>query len=414
MSITRCTASRGADTEIPVREVVLSILKRAPELEGTVRSNNTPLYLFDGRALEERCRVFLDTFRWHLPYFEAFFAMKCSNHPWVLQEVVKAGLGLDVSSGLELESALAADCRKVLFSGPGKTEPELKLAAKNAESVTVLLDSFGELERLDRAALRVGTVVRAGVRITARDDGLWRKFGIPLDDLDTFLKQAPQCSGVHLCGLQFHTSWNLTPEAQTGFIARLGEALGKMNYRLVENLEFIDIGGGYWPEEGEWLLDTDSVSIGLVPGRHLIPAVPIRDFAREITCALKEHVFPIRELAVYAEPGRWIADRSMHIAVTVIDRKADDLVIVDGGTNIVGWERYEHDYVPVINLTRPSLTERPCLIAGALCTPHDIWGWSFFGERIEPGDVLLLPNQGAYTWSLRQEFIKPLAKVVRV
>jgi diaminopimelate decarboxylase len=104
----------------------------------------------------------------------------------------------------------------------------------------------------------------------------------------------------------------------------------------------------------------------------------------------------------------------MHIVIKAVDRKGDDLVVADTGTNILGWERYETDYVPVVNLTRPSLTERPCLITGSLCTPHDIWGWSFFGDDIEPGDILLLPNQGAYTWSLRQEFIKPLAKVVKV
>ena len=53
-------------------------------------------------------------------------------------------------------------------------------------------------------------------------------------------------------------------------------------------------------------------------------------------------------------------------------------------------------------------------MTGSLCTPHDIWGWSVFGDGIEPGDILLLPSQGAYTWSLRQQFIKPVAKVVQI
>ena len=102
----------------------------------------------------------------------------------------------------------------------------------------------------------------------------------------------------------------------------------------------------------------------------------------------------------------------MHILLRVVDKKADDLVVTDGGTNIVGWERFETDYFPVINLSRPSLTERNCMIFGSLCTPHDIWGYGYFGEGIEPGDVLMIPSQGAYTYSLRQQFIKPLAKVV--
>jgi diaminopimelate decarboxylase len=58
------------------------------------------------------------------------------------------------------------------------------------------------------------------------------------------------------------------------------------------------------------------------------------------------------------------------------------LVITDAGTNTIGWERFETDYFPVLNLTRPDLTERPCHVLGALCTPHGVWGYSYFGQDI--------------------------------
>jgi len=93
-----------------------------------------------------------------------------------------------------------------------------------------------------------------------------------------------------------------------------------------------------------------------------------------------------------------------------VDKKDDHLVITDGGTQAVGWDRFEHDYFPVINLSRPALKERECLVCGSLCTPHDLWGYSYFGQAIEIGDVLLIPTQGAYTYSLRQNFIKSLPR----
>ena len=95
----------------------------------------------------------------------------------------------------------------------------------------------------------------------------------------------------------------------------------------------------------------------------------------------------------------------------MVDRKAPDLAILDGGINLVGWDRFETDYAPVLNLTRPSRTERPCRLLGSLCTPQDVFGFSSFGEDLLPGDVLLIPSQGAYTFSLAQEFIKPLPPV---
>ena len=82
------------------------------------------------------------------------------------------------------------------------------------------------------------------------------------------------------------------------------------------------------------------------------------------------------------------------------------------GTNAIGWERFETDYFPVINLSRPETIEHECYILGSLCTPHDVWGYSYWGKDIQPGDVLMIPTQGAYTYSLRQEFIKPLPEVV--
>ncbi|HNX26337.1 MAG TPA: decarboxylase, partial [Phycisphaerae bacterium] len=51
-------------------------------------------------------------------------------------------------------------------------------------------------------------------------------------------------------------------------------------------------------------------------------------------------------------------------------------------------------------------------LAGSLCTPHDIWGREFWGKSIAKGDILLIPEQGAYTYSLKQEFIKPLPACV--
>ncbi|MBF0529707.1 MAG: decarboxylase, partial [Deltaproteobacteria bacterium] len=117
---------------------------------------------------------------------------------------------------------------------------------------------------------------------------------------------------------------------------------------------------------------------------------------------------------VYTEPGRWICNDAMHILLMVLDVKGDDLAITDGGGNMVGWERFESEYFPLINLSRPGMTENPILVLGSLCTPHDLWGHSFFGQDIRIGDVLLIPMQGAYTYSLRQQFIKPIPGAIFV
>ncbi len=401
---------------------VRSFIARRDVFLSLAAEHGSPLYVIEEAVLAGRANRFASAFRAELPDVRVYYAVKTNNCPEVARLLVRAGLGLDVSSGLELELALDAGAADIVFSGPGKTDAELAAAVRHRDRATVLIDSFGELERLDRVAAGAGGQVRAGVRLMADERGLWRKFGIRLDELPSFFGRAAACPNVRLCGLQFHTSWNLDPGRQAAFIERLGAALRRLDAPHRSAIEFLDVGGGFWPPQGEWLLPAatpegklrDAVSMSepepLV--HHRLPAAPIEAFARDIGNAVRAHVFPSGGCRVCAEPGRWLVHDAMHILLTVIDRKADDLVITDAGTNAVGWERFESDYFPVINLTRPSAVERACHVLGSLCTPHDVWGYAFHGEDIRPGDVLLIPTQGAYTWSLRQQFIKPLPKVV--
>ena len=401
---------------------VRSFLKRSSAFLDACQRHGSPIYLFDEKTLFKRAQQFITAFKNVFSEFHVFYAVKSNNYEGLAHSLVNFGLGLDVSSGRELELALRCGCRDIIFSGPGKTNTELCQAATNHAKVTVLIDSFRELERLEQLARQQNHKVRTGVRLTTPERGLWRKFGIPLSTLERFMDQARKYSHVDLAGLQFHTSWNRDPAPQVAFLARLGQTLQRLPQSHRSTITFIDIGGGYWPSRGEWLQAAGTPSGRLC--RMVLPefqpstehykltAQPIERFARHIAAAMSTHIFPTVNCGIFAEPGRWLCDDAMHILLTVIDKKAEDLVITDAGTNIIGWERFETDYAPVINLSRPSETEHDCFILGSLCTPHDVWGYRYFGDGIEPGDVLLIPGQGAYTYSLRQEFIKPLANVI--
>jgi diaminopimelate decarboxylase len=388
----------------------------------TTRRHGSPLYILDSVALTARAGRFLEAFSRRLPDIQVFYAMKSNNLPEISAILAGEGLGLDVSSGLELATALDCEARRIMFSGPGKSVEELRLAAAHTGQVTVLMDSFSELNHLEQIAAEAGCVVRAGVRLTTDERGIWRKFGIPLAEVPRFFAEAETCAHVRLCGLQFHLSWNMNPENHVSFITRLGTMLHLLDRRYRRAIEFLDIGGGYWPEEGEWLQPVATPEgalrnivahdLGRPEDHYKQAAAGIDEFADRIGDAIRTHLPSDMRTTICTEPGRWLCNDALHILLTVADRKAADLVITDGGTNAVGWERFESDYFPVINLSRPSLDERPCLIAGSLCTPHDLWGYSYFGADIQAGDVLLIPNQGAYTYSLRQHFIKPLPRVV--
>jgi diaminopimelate decarboxylase len=387
-----------------------------------VQTHGSPLYFLDTAALKTKAVRLKAAFDQVFSSVGYYYAVKSNNHPDVARTLLACGFGLDVSSGLELETALELGARQIVFSGPGKAGHELLLAVMHADKVVVLMDSPGELERLAAVAARLKQTVRCGVRLTVNPNGLWRKFGIPLDTLADFCRAADQHPYIRLTGLQFHASWNLSPQTQIAFIEKLGKTMGKLPPPYQKAVEFVDIGGGYWPEQGEWL-HPDATPAGRVDAalghppehprpHHCLPAAAIETFAEQLGAAVRKHLFSVIPCRICIEPGRWLSHEAMHLLVTVVDKKAPDLVITDAGTNAVGWERFENDYFPVLNLTRPALTETPCHILGSLCTPHDVWGYFYLGAAIEAGDILMIPTQGAYTYSLRQNFIKPLPKVV--
>lgn len=389
-----------------------------------LKGYSSPVYILDSRILRERAVQFQEAYRCVLADTAFYYAVKSNNHQNVSRILLQEGMGLDVSSGQELEMALALHAPDIVFSGPGKTVEELFLAVRNADHVTILLDSFGELERLDEIAGMMNKTVRVGVRLTTNQKGLWRKFGILPEQLALFCEKVNRSGHLLFQGLQFHTSWNLNPSAQVAFIRQLGRVLKGLPASVLANIKFIDIGGGYWPVQGEWLqsagtpegklMNNLGMNSAITSDHFCLPAESIEYFAEELSRAIKEYIHSVLPCRICFEPGRWLCNDAMHLLISVVDKKNEDLVITDAGTNAVGWERFETDYFPVLNLSRPGFDEKPCNILGSLCTPHDVWGYHYWGETIEVGDVLMIPTQGAYTYSLRQNFIKPLPEVVTI
>jgi diaminopimelate decarboxylase len=409
-----------------LRAYVQSMLDKRDFLLESATRFGTPQYLLDEPALAKSLSSFHDIFSKHLDRFRIFYAVKSNSYPGLCKHVADRGHGLDVSSGLELSMALSLGCRSIIFSGPGKTDPELTLAIQNRDRVTLLMDSAGELERVSRLVQdsEMGNVpLKVGFRLTGRHHGAWGKFGVPPEQLGVIFRKALSLKGLDPQGIQFHTSWNMGPEAQVQMIETVGACVRDLPEDIGSRLKFLDIGGGYWPESGEWLNPQNTWKGRLVqaldsdfqfkPKHYYCPAKPLDEFARKISRAVQSQGKPLADLEIFMEPGRWISTPAMHVLVQVVDKKEATVAITDGGINLLGWERPLSEFIPLINLTRPSLREFPVKVFGPLCTPLDIWGTTLFGEGVEKGEILLVPDQGSYTYSLRQSFIKPIARVVR-
>ena len=115
----------------------------------------TPFYCYSTATLERHYRVFTEAFAGADAL--VCYAMKANSNQSVLRTLAKLGAGADVVSGGELKRALAAGIppSKIVFSGVGKTEAELRAALAH-DILCLNVESEPELELLSRLAGRDG------------------------------------------------------------------------------------------------------------------------------------------------------------------------------------------------------------------------------------------------------------------
>ena len=85
---------------------------RAAQLREAADRAGTPFYLYDAAALRQRAR----DLQAQLPGVDFFYSLKANPNLSVVSTLTGAGLGAEVSSRLELETALAAGAGRVCYN----------------------------------------------------------------------------------------------------------------------------------------------------------------------------------------------------------------------------------------------------------------------------------------------------------
>jgi len=215
--------------------------------------HGTPCYVYSRAALTEAFRAFDAAFsgREHL----VCYAVKANSNLAILNLFARQGSGFDIVSGGELERVLAAggDPRKTVFSGVGKSEPEMRRALA-AEIRCFNVESASELERLDRVAGAMGKTAPVSLRVNPDVDagthpyiatGLREnKFGVPYRDALALYRRAARLPHLKIEGIGCHIGSQLTDVAP--FAAALGRILDLIDRLQRENItvSHIDAGGG--------------------------------------------------------------------------------------------------------------------------------------------------------------------------
>ncbi|MGW2642986.1 type III PLP-dependent enzyme [Streptomyces sp. NPDC001348] len=370
---------------------------RQAELDrALVAEYGSPLYVYD---LDRVARARADL-RAALPDGVAlYYSLKANPHPGLVRALSQGpgGCRAEVCSTGELASALEAGhpAESVLYSGPGKTAGELAVAL--AEGVrTFSVESAGDLGRLGEQAVRHRVTAKVLLRVNSaaaaattsiRMTGTPSQFGIDAETLPQLLPALLDVPGTEVVGAHFFPLSNSKDEESliAEFTATIEQA-AKLEDELGLPLRMLDIGGGFAAPYS-------------VAGRR--PVYPNLRASLEKALDTRLPRWRGGGLEIACESGRHLVGDSGRLLTSVTNVKESrgrTFAILDAGINTLGGMAGLGRLLPLS--VDPSCHRTgepvPVSLAGPLCTPGDLLSRSVRMPRPQPGDVLAVPNVGAY------------------
>lgn len=349
----------------------------------------TPFYCYSTATLERHYRVFSDAFAGEKTL--VCYAMKANSNQSVLRTLAKLGAGADVVSGGELKRALAAGIppEKILFSGVGKTEAELR-AALNADILCINIESEPELELLSCLASEQGQTARISVRVnpdvasgshtkisTGRSEN---KFGVPIACARLVYARAAKLPGIKVTGVDMHIGSQITDlvplEAAFKLLVEFVHVLRADGHTI----SHVDFGGG---------LGIPYHADREAPPTPVAYAAIVKRMTHNLGCTLM------------FEPGRMIVGNAGILVARVIYVKRGDarnFVIIDAAMNdLIRPTLYEahHDILPI----REAAQGARMIVAdvvGPVCESGDYLALGRTMPEPKTGDLLAIMTAGAY------------------
>jgi diaminopimelate decarboxylase len=349
----------------------------------------TPFYCYSTATLERHYRVFADAFAGvdHL----VCYAMKANSNQSVLRTLAKLGAGADVVSGGELKRALAAGipASKILFSGVGKTEPELR-AALAANILCINVESEPELDLLSKLATETGRTARISIRVNPDVDSRTHakistgksenKFGIPIARARAVYAKAAKLPGITVTGIDMHIGSQITDLGPMEEAFRLLAEFVTTLRGGGHTISHVDFGGG---------LGIPYYEDRAAPPEPLAYAQMVKRVTHNLGCTLM------------FEPGRMIVGNAGILVTRVIYVKHGDarnFVIIDAAMNdLIRPTLYEayHQIMPV----RAAPKDAPVMVAdvvGPVCETGDYLALGRNLPEPKAGDLLAIMTAGAY------------------
>jgi ornithine decarboxylase len=336
-------------------------------------SYSTPLLVLSLEQIELNYNLLAE----NMPGVKIYYAVKANPDERIVRKLSSLGGYFDVASDGEMRmlNNLGIDAERLVYANPVKTASGLNVARETGVN-KFTFDSESEIDKM--AAAIPGSTVLLRIRVDnprALVD-LNKKFGAHPDEALDLLIKAHE-AGLDVAGLCFHVGSQSTGnEAYLDALKICRELFDIANKRGL-NLRILDIGGGF-------------------PIPTLTEEPDVAAMAAGIYKAVKQY-FPHTE--IWAEPGRYICGTAVNLITQVIGTKVRNnqqwYFLDDGLYGTFSGVIFDHwDFELETFKTGKRIQ---ATFAGPSCDSLDIMFKDKPTVALEIGDLILVPNCGAYT-----------------
>ena len=367
------------------------------------RKYKTPFYCYSLAQLKSNFYKFSNTFRDTKPLI--CFSVKSNSNVHFLKELKKIGSGADVVSGGELLKATKAgiNAKKIVFSGIGKTDEEIKLAIKK-KILLINMESESEANLINKISKKISKKTSVGIRLNPNVTGKTNKkistggkddkFGLNYSDCIILCKKVSKMKNLKLEAISVHIGSQITSIKP---FKKVLAVISKIINKTKINFKFIDLGGGmgisYSSKQKKLNLD---------------------QYAKLVSKFTKN-----RKIKIIFEPGRVIAgNTSVLISKVTYIKKSNSktFIILDAGMNdLMRPALYDaiHRIIPLKKNNKKIFGKIE--FVGPVCESSDKFLNQKSFSKIKEGDYVAITDVGAYGMSLSSNYnTRPIVSEIMV
>ena len=352
----------------------------------------TPFYCYSLSQLKNNFYNFNNAFRSIKPLI--CFSVKSNSNMTLLKELKKIGSGADVVSAGELLKAtkVGINSKKIVFSGVGKTEAEIKLAIKKGV-LLINMESESEANLINKISKKMNKITMVGIRlnpdITGKTHkkistgGRHDKFGLSFKDCLNFCKKVKNLKNLKLVGISVHIGSQITNVKPFKEVLKI---IDKIIFQSKINFKFIDLGGGMG-----------------ISYTNKEKKLDIKEYARLVSKFIEN-----KKTQIIFEPGRFIVGNTSILVSKVIYIKKSsnkNFIILDAGMNdLMRPALYDakHQIIPIKKSN--SKISGSVEFVGPICESSDKFLNQKGFSKIKEGDYVAITDVGAYGMSLTSNY----------